>query len=106
MTTNMSNKAMKAEAKRRKFFYTGWVYEVYHPDKPRKTLRRFELRYEATDYIAFVAETDILYATQLLMKKIVVNNGGGNVNKHSFVQWIKPVKSIKATVDISYSAEV
>ena len=103
---NMTDTAMKAEAKRRGFFYIGWIYKVYHPDKPKKT-RRFELRYEAEGYIAHAVTTNgFMYASRLLVKKIVVDNARGNVNKASFVQWIKPVRDIKATVGISYSVEI
>ena len=103
---SMTDNAVHKEAKRRGFSYIGRRFEVFHPNKPKEIVR-FELGYEATDYITFVAkDTGVVYASQLLVKKIVTDNPGGHINKNSFVQWTKPVRDIIPTVSLSFSVEI
>lgn len=104
---NMTDAAMSREAKRRKFFYQDSTYEVFHPSKPKKTLARVELHFEAEEYIGRVAKVSgLVYAGQLLIRKIIIDNPRGSKNKDCFVQWIKPVSAIELVIQTSYSVTI
>lgn len=103
----MNRQVMLKEAERRGFGYICYRYEVYHPKHLNK-MRTFFLGYEATDFIAYVAETKgVAYASQMRVKKVVFDIWDTwNSKKKAFVQWIKPVENIKVSAKIIYEVDI
>lgn len=94
------------EAKRRGFKYVGWIFETYHPSSPNEIVTHEDILC-ALNYIAHMAKKrGVVYASEMSVRKVIVNNGVGLRNSKAFTQWEKKVQSIDLRPKIHYDVRL